>query len=46
MCMGCGSQDHEGKIKYARNSENSRDTMEHQYSSRQISYNSSKKRYN
>lgn len=27
MCMGCGSQDHEGRIQYARTSENSPEQM-------------------
>lgn len=27
MCFGCGNQDHEGRIQYARNSENSPQMM-------------------
>ena len=31
MCFVCGSTDHDGNLKYARNSENSRDAMTHTY---------------
>lgn len=49
MCFVCGSTDHDGNLKYARNSENSRDAMTHTYTTVPSSgrYSSSKiERYN